>query len=104
MLQHTVMYRFNETATKKQIDDLMIASLALKNDVPGIDRIAWGENFSDRANGITHVVTFEFRDRAALKVFYAHPAHVLVAQMLITPITASLLLIDYEERETKGRA
>jgi hypothetical protein len=99
-----VLYRFNEAATKKQIDDLMAASLELKNDIPGIERVAWGENFSPRANGITHAVTFEVRDRAALKVFYEHPAHKLLAQLSITPIAASLLVIDYEERRIVGRA
>lgn len=103
MIHHTVLYRFNEAATKQQIDDLMAGSLALKNAIPGIERVAWGENFSTRANGTTHAVTFQLRDRAALKVFYEHPAHVLLAQLSIMPITANLLIIDYEERQSQGQ-
>ena len=100
MIHHTVLYHFKDAATKAQIDDLMAASLALKNDIPGIERIAWGENFSPRANGVTHAVTFELRDRAALKVFYDHPAHASMAQLSINPITASLVIVDYEERRS----
>ncbi len=100
MIHHTALFTFNDAATKAQIDALMAALLALKKDIPVIDRIAWGENFSDRANGHTHVVSFDFADRAALAIFYDHAAHKQVAEMQIKPIAASLLLVDYEERNT----
>lgn len=99
MIHHTALFTFNDAATKAQIDALMAALLALKNDIPAIERIAWGENFSDRSNGHTHVVSFIFLDRAALAIFYDHPAHKQVAEMQIKPITNSLVLVDYEERD-----
>jgi hypothetical protein len=103
MIRHTALFRFNEAATKAQIADLMAGLMALKSDISAIERIAWGENFSDRANGHTHVVSMDFPDRAALAVFSKHRAHLQVIEMLIKPITASLLLIEYEERQALGR-
>jgi hypothetical protein len=98
MIRHTALFKFRDGTAEAQIDALMAALLALKNDIPVIDRTAWGEIFSDRANDHTHVVSFAFLDRAALEIFYGHPAHKQIAETQIKPITASLLVVDYEEQ------
>ena len=98
MIRHTALFTFRDGTGEAQIDALMAALLALKHDIPVIDRAAWGEIFSDRANGHTHVVSFDFRDRAALEIFYGHPAHKQIVETQIKPITASLLVLDYEEQ------
>ena len=98
MIRHTALFRFRDGTAGAQIDALMAGLLALKNDIAVIDRTAWGEIFSDRANGHTHVVSFDFRDRAALEIFYGHPAHKQIAETQIKPITTSLLVIDYEKQ------
>jgi len=103
MIRHTALFTFNDAASKAQIDALMAALLGLKHVIPEIKRIAWGENFSDRANGHTHVVAFDFANRAALAIFYEHPAHKRLAELSIKPLTASLLLVDYEENTSSDR-
>ncbi|MGH3087515.1 MAG: Dabb family protein [Gammaproteobacteria bacterium] len=100
MIRHTALFRFNDGVSAAQITEMMAALLALKNDVPQIERVVWGKNFSQRANGHTHVVSIDFPDRAALAVFYDHPAHRRIAETLIKPITASFLIVDYEERSS----
>ena len=60
MIRHIALFTFNDATTKAQILGLMTALLDLKNDISQIDRVAWGENFSDRADGHTHVVAFDF--------------------------------------------
>lgn len=75
MIQHTALFKFNESTSAGEIGELMTALMGLKNEVSGIERIVSGENFSDRSDGHTHVVSMSFADRATLKAFYDHPAH-----------------------------
>lgn len=99
-IRHTALFAFDNAASDTQTAELIAALLALRNEIAGIERVVWGENFSQRANGHTHVVSIDFPDRAALAAFYDHPAHKRIAQTLLKPITASLLIADYEERSS----
>lgn len=69
VIRHTALFTFNGAASIAKIGELITSLLALKNDVAGIECIVWGENFSQRANGHTHVVSIDFPDRAALAAF-----------------------------------
>jgi len=100
MIRHNALLAFKGSASATQIGEMIAAFLALRNEIPGIERVVWGENFSQRADGHTHVVSFDFTDRIALAAFYDHPAHKRIAETLLKPITASLLIVDYEERST----
>lgn len=99
VIRHPALFTFNDVASVAQIGELMAALLALKYDVSGIERIVWGENFSPRANGHTYV-SIDLPDRAALAACYEHPAHKRIAETLIKPITASLLIVDFDERSS----
>ena len=98
MIRHVALFKFNDDASAEQIGDLMAALLRLKDDVPAIEHIDWGENFSTRSNGYSHIVSMRFANRDTLTDFYDHPVHKRVAATMIKPITADLLLIDYEEQ------
>jgi len=100
VIRHTALFAFDNAASDMQIGELIAALLALRNEISGIERIVWGENFSQRANGHTHLVSIDFPDRAALAAFYDHPAHKQIAETLIKPITAHPLIVDYEERSS----
>lgn len=100
MIRHIALLAFNDAASHAQIGELIPSLLTLENDVAGIERIVWGENFSQRANGHTHMVSIDFPDRTALAAFYDHPAHKRIAKTLIKPFTVSLLIVDYEERSS----
>ena len=100
MIRHNALLAFNDSASAMQIGEMIAAFLALKAEIAGIERVVWGENFSERSDGHTHVISFDFTDRAALAAFYDHPSHKRNAKELLKPITASLLIVDYEEKSS----
>ncbi len=100
MIRHNALLAFNDSASAAQIHEMIAAFLALKSEIAGIERVVWGENFSQRAEGHTRVVSFDFADGAALAAFYDHASHKRMAETLLKPITASLLIVDYEEKSS----
>ena len=55
-----------------------------------------GADFSDRAKGYAQGMVVRFVDRAALAAFYPHPEHRRVLQNFVSPISADILVVDYE--------
>lgn len=93
-VEHMVWIRFKPGVDKHKQQQHMAGLRGLAGRVPGILKLAVGENFTDRAKGYTHglLVTLESRD--ALKVYAAHPEHVAVAGPLRED--ADLMAMDFE--------
>lgn len=97
MVEHMVWMKFRDGVTPARIEQHLAALRGLCETVPGIVRLAVGENFTDRAEGFTHglLVTLESRD--ALSTYATHPAHVAVAEPLKRD--AELRAMDFEHAE-----
>lgn len=95
MVEHIVLFRWNDTATQTEIDAALEGLRGLAGEIPGILELAVGTNFSDRSQGFTHGLVVRFTDRAALDVYGPHPAHQHVVQQLINPIRADVLAVDF---------
>lgn len=100
MIQHIALFRFKPATEPTAIKALMDGLTALPAEISEIAALASGENFSDRADGHTHVATMRFASRDDLETFYAHPAHQQVIEGLIKPITDDLLIVDYKYHST----
>lgn len=98
---HTVLFKFIPNTSNEQIDRLTSGIVTLKNTIPGIELVRYGENFSERSMGFTHAVIMTFSDIEALETFYAHPEHKKLIKDLILPIKEAILVIDYEDQATK---
>ena len=48
-VEHIVLLEKNETATEEQINSFLGAAKQLRDKVPGILDVKYGENFTDRA-------------------------------------------------------
>jgi hypothetical protein len=68
----------------------------MKGKFEGIVDLSCGPNFSDRTKGYAHGMVVRFADRAALAAFYPHPEHRRVVQNFVSPISADMLVVDYE--------
>jgi len=96
MIEHIVLFRWTETASKEAVENVITELRGLKSKIPGIVDLSCGANFCDRAKGYTHGLVVRFKDRASLDAYGPHPEHQRVVQNLIKPIAADILALDYE--------
>lgn len=96
MIEHLVLFRWTPDASAEAIARVMDGLSALRGQIPGIQGLTCGENFSPRSQGFTHALVVRFEDRAALEAYGPHPAHQRVVQEFIAPIRADVLALDYE--------
>ena len=96
MIEHIVLFKWQETATPEAIEAAVTELRALKGKIECIVDLSCGVNFSERAQGFTHGLVVRFTDRAALDAYGPHPAHQHVVQNFILPIRADILALDYE--------
>lgn len=96
MVEHIVLFRWTQEASREAIDNAMTELRGLKDKIPGIIDLSCGANFTDRSKGYTHAVVVRFPDRAALEAYIPHPEHQRVVQNVFGPIRADVLAVDYE--------
>lgn len=77
VLRHVVLFKFKDTATQAQIDEIVVEFGKLPGQIPEIIAYEHGVNVSteDRAKGFTHGFLVTFKDEAGLAAYLPHPAH-----------------------------
>ena len=93
-VNHSVWLRFKADVSAERVEEHLAALRSLLQTVPGIRDLTLGANFTDRANGYTHGLSVLLPDKAALKAYAVHPAHVEVVTALRRD--ADILALDYE--------
>ncbi len=96
MVEHIVLFKWQENAPKEAIDATMDALRALKNEIPGILELTAGENYTNRSQGFTHALYVRFESKEALEIYAPHPKHQHVVQNHVAPIKENVLAVDYE--------
>ena len=94
-VQHMVWIKFNDTVKPDRQREHLAGLRSLKDRVPGIQALALGENFTNRARGFTHGLLVTLPDRQALQTYLDHPEHLAVAKPLKQD--ADLMVMDIEE-------
>jgi hypothetical protein len=76
-VKHIVVFKYKNTATSAQIDEVTAAFVALKNKIPGIVSFEYGVNNSPENlnKGFTHVYLLTFKDAASRDAYLPHPEH-----------------------------
>lgn len=97
MIEHIVLFKWQETASEEQINQALTELNALKNKIPSIVDLSCGKNFSERNQGFQHGLIVRFNDRSSLDAYFPHPSHQEVVNHYIRPILADILSIDYEQ-------
>ena len=95
MVEHLVIFKFNENANKDNKSNMLTHLKNLKKEIPEIEEISCGENFSDRSKGFDFGLRVLFASEEDLQTYLVHPAHVKVVEENIKPIISDLLVIDY---------
>lgn len=83
-VKHIVVFKYKDTATASQIDEVTTAFIALKTKVPGITAFEYGVNNSPENlnKGFTHVYLLTFKDVAARDAYLPHPEHKKFGELL----------------------
>lgn len=95
MIEHIVLFRWTPEADPNAIAQVMEGLRSLRDQIPGIEDLACGEDFSGRAQGYTHGLVVRFETRAALDAYGPHPAHQHVVKTYINPIRGDILAFDF---------
>ncbi|MEM9538833.1 MAG: Dabb family protein [Cyanobacteria bacterium P01_E01_bin.42] len=96
MIEHIVLFKWQESASKEAIAVAIAALQEMKGKIPTIVDLSCGENFCDRARGYTHGLVVRFSDREGLDAYQSHPLHQDIIAKYIKPIVAEVLALDYK--------
>jgi hypothetical protein len=95
-LQHVVLFKFKESVTKAQVQEVVDAFAALPKKIDAIAGFEWGTDVSVemRAEGFTHAFIVTFKDAAARDEYLPHPAHEEFKK-LVGPRIEKVLVFDF---------
>jgi hypothetical protein len=95
-LLHVVSFKFKDTATRQQIEDVEEAFRGLKKKIRQIKDYQWGTNVSPEkhAKGFTHGFILTFKSEKDRDDYLVHPDHKAFGQ-LIGPVIADVFVIDF---------
>jgi hypothetical protein len=84
VLRHVVMYKFKDSATPGQVQEVVDAFAGLPKKIDAILDFEHGTNVSGegKSEGFTHVFVVTFRDEAGLSAYLKHPAHDAYVQVV----------------------
>lgn len=96
VLRHIVMYKFKDSTTPEQVQEVIDAFSGLPKKVDGIVGFEHGPNTSTegKSEGMTHVFVVTFKDEAALAAYLKHPAHDAYV-LVVKDKREKVLVFDY---------
>lgn len=103
-VKHVVVFKYKQTATPEQIDQVTTAFKELKGKIPGIVSFEYGINNSpEKLNkGFTHVYLLTFTDAAARDAYLPHPEHKKFGELLgKLGVLEEPFVIDFEVQEVR---
>lgn len=95
-LYHVVTLKFKPATTAEQIKEVDDAFVALKDKVPGITSLHWGDNISPEKHdhGFTQCFVLTFAKAADRDAYLVNPAHKAFGK-LAGPHFEDVMVIDF---------
>jgi hypothetical protein len=95
-LQHVVLFKFKESVSKDQVQEVLDAFAALPKKIDTITGFEWGTDVSVemRAEGFTHCFIVTFKDAQGRDEYLPHPAHEEFKK-LVGPRLEKVLVFDF---------
>ncbi|MDF2922492.1 MAG: stress protein [Paenibacillaceae bacterium] len=97
MMEHLVIFRFNEHYRPEQERQLLELLLTFKDHIPGIVELTAGVNMTeetDNIHGYSLGLRVTFTDREALRQYGPHPKHQEFVRSL-DGILDQVVVVDY---------
>jgi stress responsive alpha/beta barrel protein len=84
VLRHVVMYKFKDTATPEQVEQVVAAFAGLPKKIDTIVGFERGTNVSPegKSEGFTHIFVVTFKDEAGRDAYLKHSAHDAYVQVV----------------------
>ncbi|ETV94359.1 hypothetical protein H310_11999 [Aphanomyces invadans] len=96
MVEHVVLFKWKDDASAEAIEEVGRSIIALKDKVPGIIDLAYGEDFTKtRSQGFTHTLVVRMANKETVAFYDSHPEHVKVVTQ-IRLILDKILAMDIE--------
>ena len=99
-LRHVVAFKFKQSATQEQIQQVEDAFRDLKKKIKEIQSYEWGTNVSkeNRNKGCTHGFILTFKSDADRDTYIDHPAHKEFGK-LVGPVLDDVFVIDFRAKD-----
>ncbi|KAF0686707.1 Aste57867_21549 [Aphanomyces stellatus] len=95
-VEHVVLLKWKDDAPADTIAQIATGLTALKDKVPGIVDLTYGEDFNKvRSDGFTHMLVVRFVSKEALASYDTHPEHQKVVSLIRT-VVDKVLAVDIE--------
>ncbi|MBZ9729890.1 Dabb family protein [Salegentibacter sp. JZCK2] len=96
VLRHVVLFKFKDSATETDIQEIIDAFRSLPNKIDGILNFEWGTDVSPEglSDGFTHCFFLTFKDEKSRDEYLPHPAHEAFGD-IVGPHLDKVLVIDY---------
>jgi hypothetical protein len=77
VLRHVVFYKFKDSLTRQQVQEVVDAFAALPKKIDAIIGYEHGTNVSEegKSEGLTHAFVVTLRDEKGREAYLSHPAH-----------------------------
>lgn len=95
MIKHVVMWTFAAEKKQETIERACQLLEAMPAQIPAIETLEVGRNFSDRPVAHDLVLITTHKDRQALQEYQQHPQHVKVAEF-IGSAKEQAAVVDFE--------
>jgi hypothetical protein len=84
VLRHIVMYKFKDSTTPQQVQQVVDAFAGLPKKIETVIGFEHGTNVSNegKSEGFTHVFVVTFKDEAGREAYLKHPAHDAYVQVV----------------------
>jgi hypothetical protein len=96
MVEHIVLIKFRPEVTEAQKKEVAQRLMALQHEIPVIQDIRSGLNFSDRSQGFELGLTVRFEKKEDLAVYGPHPKHQEVVKYMQEVGVENILALDFE--------
>lgn len=103
-VKHVVVFKYKQSATPEQIEQVTTAFKALKSKIPGIVSFEYGTNNSPEGlnKGFTHVYLLTFTDAASRDAYLPHPEHKKFGELLgKLGVLEEPFVVDFEVQSVK---
>lgn len=96
VLRHVVLFKFKDSVTEEQVQEVVDAFRALPEKIETIEDFEYGTDISveNKSKGFTHGFVVTFRDKKGRDTYLPHPAHQEFVE-LVGPRLDDVLVFDY---------
>ncbi len=96
MLRHVVLFKFKDSVTSEQVDEVVQAFAALPGKISEIKGFEWGTDVSveQKSKGLTHGFVVTFASEKGRDTYLPHPEHQKFVK-LVGPRLDDVLVFDF---------